>query len=192
MDNKTLNSAESLELITRMIAETRGNLERGGGNLFLIWGYLSLIVSALVYGLLYFTKNPFCHWLWFLIPIVGWSVMFFYKRKQQRGVKTQIDRFIGYIWIVVGLVELLSPIFFNQPDRILAVEALVLNIGVVLTGAFLSFRPLVIGGVIGILLSYLLCHTGGIDQIIIFAVMFLVVLVIPGHKLNYRGRCLKS
>lgn len=189
MENKTFNSAESLELITRMIAETRGKLERGGGTTFLIWGYLSVAVSALVYILLNLTGNHQFQWLWFLIPAIGAPITFIYNRNRTRSVKTQIDRFIDYIWITVGIIEVMTPFFSKQ---IFMTEALVLNIGVILTGALLSFRPLVIGGIIGVLLSYSLGIIEGSDQIIIFAAMFAVTMVIPGHILNYRGRCLKN
>ncbi len=38
MEERKLNEKESLELITRMIRNTKHNLEIGDGNIFLFWG----------------------------------------------------------------------------------------------------------------------------------------------------------
>ena len=40
MEDRKLNEKESLELITQMIQNTRRNLDAGGGNMFLLWGYV--------------------------------------------------------------------------------------------------------------------------------------------------------
>lgn len=191
MEEKTMNSSESLALITRMIAETRGKLERGGGTTFLIWGYTSLLVSGLVYALLLCTHNPQVQWLWFLIPVVGALLMFFYERKRVRSVTTQIDRFIQYIWLTIAPICTLLPFVIGN-NNILTAEGLVVNIGVILTGAMIAFRPLVVGGIIGVLLAGSLAYIGGAGHILIFAAMFVVTMIIPGHILNYRGRCLKN
>ena len=38
MEEKNLTQNESLELISRMIKETRTNLEKNGGGIYLLWG----------------------------------------------------------------------------------------------------------------------------------------------------------
>lgn len=49
MKDKELNEKESLELIARMIRNTRRNLDTGSGNSFLVWGYVGVLVT-LPYG----------------------------------------------------------------------------------------------------------------------------------------------
>ena len=49
MEDKKLNEKESLELITQMIQNTRQNLDTGSGNMFLVWGYVSVLVTCLLY-----------------------------------------------------------------------------------------------------------------------------------------------
>ena len=48
MEDKKLNEKESLELITQMIQNTRQNLDTGSGNMFLVWGYVSVLVTLTV------------------------------------------------------------------------------------------------------------------------------------------------
>ena len=45
MKDKELNEKESLELIARMIRNTRRNLDTGSGNSFLVWGYVGVLVT---------------------------------------------------------------------------------------------------------------------------------------------------
>ena len=60
MEDKKLNEKESLELITQMIQNTRRNLDTGSGNMFLVWGYVSVLVTLTVLAgcLLYTSPSP--------------------------------------------------------------------------------------------------------------------------------------
>ena len=58
---------ESLELISQMIQMTKENLERGSGNVFLIYGYAAVVLSIVVYAAVYITGRPLWNALWFLI-----------------------------------------------------------------------------------------------------------------------------
>lgn len=63
MKDKELNEKESLELIARMIRNTRRNLDTGSGNSFLVWGYVGVLVTLAVWAGVTFTGNltkPFC------------------------------------------------------------------------------------------------------------------------------------
>ena len=70
MEEKKMTERESLELITAMIKRTRERYV-GDGNIMLMWGYLSVVVAALVWIMLVKTHNPVWNWLWFAIPLVG-------------------------------------------------------------------------------------------------------------------------
>ena len=50
MEEKKITEQESLELIARMIASTKENLEVGSGNQFLYWGYFSVFLSVAVFA----------------------------------------------------------------------------------------------------------------------------------------------
>ena len=66
MEERKLNEKESLELIAQMIQNTRRNLDAGSGNMFLLWGYLGVVVTLLVLAAVYFTKSPAALWLFFM------------------------------------------------------------------------------------------------------------------------------
>ena len=50
MEEKRLDTAESLALIGRMIENTRNDMERNAGRPFLVWGYVTLLTTLLVWG----------------------------------------------------------------------------------------------------------------------------------------------
>ena len=51
MEEKRLDAQESIELITRMIRNTRRRLERHSGRPYLVWGYTTVVISLLNYTL---------------------------------------------------------------------------------------------------------------------------------------------
>lgn len=187
MEEKILSEKESLELISKMISETKNKLERGGGNIFLLWGYLGVCVSLIVYGLLNFTGNHSVMWLWFLIPVIGYPAMFFMRSKSQTGSVTFIGSVISKIWIVIGVCTVLvsiSVLYDYTLLPILFIMSLLVTAGVAMSGLVLKFKPATIAGFIGIVLSFALLLVSWKSQILVFAAMSAIMLIIPGHILN--------
>ena len=71
MDNKKLNEQESLELITQMIQNTKFKMVKYAGTPFLVWGYMTVVTSLLVWYLLKETGNYYWQFLWLLMPAVS-------------------------------------------------------------------------------------------------------------------------
>lgn len=125
MEEKRLDAAESLELISRMIRNTRQRLERHSGRPFLIWGYTTVGISLLNYA----------------FNLTGLIVR-------------------SKIYTVAGFAGMgLSTLF-----------------------AFYDFYLKQLSGTTGIDASYLNF------EILIFAAIFLVMMVIPGHIINCRAK----
>lgn len=190
MEDKQLNEKESLELISRMIRNTQQKLEKGNGIPFLIWGYTAIAVSVLVWYFFSTTGNPQWNYLWFLIPLIGFPLMMWFIKKQEKGIKTYIDKIIAYVWIAFGVgaivVSTSAMFFWSLPTLFIVI--LMMGIGTAITGLIINFKPIVFSGFAGILLSYLCLLTKGYDAILVFALIFLVMMVIPGHILNWKGR----
>lgn len=108
MEEKRITEVQSLEIITEMIARSNVRRKLGNGNIMLLWGYLTVAVSALVWTLLLVTKNPVWNWLWFLIWIIGGTVTQIMARKQrtEEGHKTFIDTIINGIWSAIGYMAI--------------------------------------------------------------------------------------
>jgi hypothetical protein len=191
MEEKNLSKNESLELIARMIKESRNDMERGGGNIYLLWGYLWLVVALVVYGLIHYTGDYRATWLWFAMPLVGYPVMYFMLKNRKRRATTFVEAVISRIWIVIGVCALLLSLFMfidHNSFPIMFVMALLINAGVAMSGLVIKFKPTIIAGFVGILLSFSLLLIPGINQILVFAAFSIIMLIIPGHILNAASR----
>lgn len=189
MEEKNLNSKESLELIAHMIQATKSKLEKGGSIHFLVWGYVSLLTTIAVYTALTISHNPNFNWIWFVIPVIGMPIMAFFQSRSPKRVTSFIDRVIGYVWMVIGGVVILVPIvaiFVDFRFPILTVIGILLSIGVTLTGLIIQFKTFWISGLLCIILSFSTLFFVGMNQIIIYAVIIITSMIIPGHVLKHK------
>ena len=191
MEEKRLDAAESLALIGRMIENTRNDMERNAGRPFLVWGYVTLLTTLLVWGTVVQTGEPRWNLLWLLIPLLGGTLTYFTRGKRTEGrVHTFVDRVLGSVWLVAGLTaSFLSLVALFTPIRlpILFVILLTMGMGPAATGLILRFRPAACCGAAAILLApgMLIVHNDW--QPALFAAGFLAMMIVPGHILNYRS-----
>lgn len=209
MEEKKLDAQESIELITRMIRNTRRRLERHSGRPYLIWGYTTVVISLLNYTLNVVGAAPEWSFTWFLIPVLGFVLMRLFPEKKSTEPRTEIDRIVNSLWLVCTLS--LIPVFilclfhgWSYRPSLFALITLVMSIGSTATGLIVRSRIYTTAGLLGMvgtaaiaLWDYYLnqlpdpqridsCMLN--NEILIFAVVFLVMMVIPGHIINYRTR----
>ena len=189
MEDKILNEKESLELISNMIQNSQQKIKSGNGITFLVFGYTTLAISILVYYLLKTTENNWYNLVWLGIPVIGFLVLFLFRKDKPKYSKTYIDRVIRNVWTVIGsgifLVSFAAS-FVRIP--VLPVLILLLGSATAITGLIIKFRPVVIGGVLGMISFVLPFVMFGYEQILIYGICVFVMMVIPGHILNFKGR----
>lgn len=186
METKQLNEKESLDLISRMIQNTQNNLENRGWRSMLVGGYTTIGISLLVYFLLIYTQNPHYNFLWLgILPIISlFSLQ--EKKKHPKRVTTYIDRVVGQVWLVLGITAcIVSCVAFIKLIPILFIIALLINIGIAITGLIVKFKAFAIGGFIGIGLAFSLLFIVDLNSILVFSAIFTFCMVIPGHILYY-------
>ncbi len=209
MEERKLDAQESIELITRMIRNTRQRLERHSGRPFLIWGYTTVAVSLLNYALNIVGADPAWSLSWFLIPVLGILLMRLFPEKKSSEPRTEIDRIVSALWLVCSLT--LIPIFLSSflhglsyRPSLFALITLVMSIGTAATGLIVRSKVYSAAGFFAMAGSALfalydfhlaqIARTAPIDasllnnEILIFAAIFIVMMVIPGHIINYRTR----
>ena len=94
------------------------------------------------------------HWVfipWMSISAIGVFLTIRYSMKHSKttGVATQLDRFMMFFWIVLGLTFFVI-VFMSLMLRIEpAIFTLLLaGVGTLVSGLLIKFRPLIIGGLI--------------------------------------------
>ena len=202
MTNKHLNEAESLELITSMIQDTRARLARNTGIPFLIWGYTTIAVSLFNALTLYLGWSHSWAWSWFAIPIIGWIGMILFN-KNEPSARNYIDRIVSMIWVVIGVSFgwlLAGIVVFGGSISYRTV--VVMGIGTVLTGCVIKHRITAICGWVAMFASlifptviFIKSQSGSLanisdnwiwSELIVFAAIFFCMMVVPGHILNHK------
>lgn len=83
MEDKKLNEQESLELIARMIRNSKRNVRENAGGPALIGGYATVLTSLLVYAGWMLTHQYYSMYGWFLIPVFGGIGTFLFGRHEK-------------------------------------------------------------------------------------------------------------
>ena len=116
MDNKNFNADQSIELIQRMIRDTRRNLSSGSSNLFILWEYLLAATAVGIFLLLTFTESRAWQWLWLPALAAGWAATWWYNRRSATQVKSYTDRLLEQIWSCIASLVVLSAILICGYD----------------------------------------------------------------------------
>jgi len=216
MDNKQFTETQSLELIAAMIRDSRTRLARNSGSPFLIWGYVTVAVSLFeAFAIRYFDNPEPWMWGWFAIPLLGKIGMLLFARKDH-GARNYIDRVISAIWTVIGIALVTMVSSFLNHVFILSTIITMVGMGTAITGMVIRDRTTTAAGFMAIaatliypLREWLFARFSAMDattatiefamrwnsdSVLIFAAIFLVLMVIPGHILNRKCNraCSKS
>ena len=134
--------------------------------------------------------------LWFggsqaIMPLLGWLLMWISREKKPEGeVRTFVDRVIGNVWTVMGLsawfVSMLA-LFMPMRLPILFIILLIMGMGTTVTGLIIRFTPTAVGGVAAIILAPFTLIAGDMWQPLLFIAGFVVMMIVPGHILNYKS-----
>ena len=205
MKEKEITSQESMAIINEMIQRSKTRLLIGDGNILLMWGYLIVGVSALVWILLALTHNPAMNWFWFLSFIGGIATpIMARKHRDKAGVTTYADRICNAVWTTVGIssfvLVLLCLGFFlfvgkDAWSSMLMIPLLIVGFAETMQGIVIRENSLVWGGAVGLLagLFTLCCISSGVLLYAcwfmpMFIISFALMMIIPGHILNYKSR----
>jgi hypothetical protein len=202
MEERKMNEAESLELITSMINDSRARMGRDFGTPFLIWGYTTVLVSIIQALIVAFADDfmPYL-WLWGAIPLIGWPLMLCLNR-QERGAVNYIDRCVGAVWTGIGIASVFIPFYCGFGISVFSTVVVLMGVGTYVTAVVIKDKVVKRIGVVAIIspvafaiaeFAYVRYHTvqdvayyGGLylTECIIFAVIIFMLLVVPGHILN--------
>ena len=206
MEERKITETESIEIITAMISRTKDRLVKGGGDILLMWGYLIIAITALVWILLITTHNQAVNWLWFLIWIIGGITTPIMARKKQAdsGVKSYSDKLGSQIWSVVGLSAIattlccLGFLLFGGKDSWAAMFAFALIIvpfAEIAQGLIIREKSLVAGGSIGLAAGIftICCIAARVTMYAnwfmpLFIAAFAGMMIMPGHILNHKAK----
>lgn len=185
-----MTTTEELGIITRMRGEVMHRRDLTGENLFLAWGYPTVIVLLVEFAALLIWDEDWCAWLWAGIPLIGTPLMIYFLNKdyERTRCRTLDQNVILMMWIFIGFASCVGGAamgfsgVFQQ--AFFAYLGLLCGLGCFMTGIILHFRPKTICGIIASLLSAVpLFFQGDLWpwQLLVTAAIIALALIIPGH-----------
>ncbi len=205
MEDKKLTEKESLEVITSMIARTKVRY-LGSGNILLMWGYLAVFTSILVWILLAATQQNVWNWLWFAIPVIGMPLTAIMSRREKRtdGAVTYSDKITSHLWSIFGVSEIVLTFIclgFSLIGGIKCWTAMTVYTFIaapfaeIAQGLIVKEKSLTWGGIVGLAIGMVLvcCVTGKIPLLAnwfmpLFILFWVVMMIVPGHIINHKAK----
>ena len=185
-----MNTTEELDIITRMRGEVMSRKDLTGENLFLAWGYPTVIVLLAEFVALLVWNENWCAWLWAGIPLIGAPLMLYFLNKDydRTHSRTLEQNIILVMWIFIGFASCVGGAIMGLANAFqqcfFAFLSLLCGMGCFMTGIILNFRPKIICGILASLLSAVpLFFQGDLWpwQLPVAAVIVTIALIIPGH-----------
>lgn len=185
-----MNTAEELDIITRMRGEVMSRQDKTGENLFLAWGYPTVIVLLAEFVALLVWNENWCAWLWAGIPLIGAPLMLYFLNKDydRTHSRTLEQNIILVMWIFIGFASCVGGAIMGLANAFqqcfFAFLSLLCGMGCFMTGIILHFRPKTICGILASLLSAVpLFFQNDLWpwQLLVTAVTVTISLIIPGH-----------
>ena len=185
-----MTTTEELDIITRVRGEVMSRKELTGENLFLAWGYPTVIVLIAEFAALLIWNEDWCSWLWAGIPLIGTPLMiYFLNEDYERTHRRTLDQnvilmmwiFIGFACCLGGAAMGIAGVF---QQGFFALLSLLCGMGCFMTGIILHFRPKTICFIIASVLSVVpLFFQGDLWpwQLLVTAIIVTIALIIPGH-----------
>ena len=104
MEDKNISERESLELISKMILQTKEDLNVGSGSIFLVWGYVCCGIGLLVWLLMVLGSiGNVAPCFYTLIPILGFVIDKIVRKKSENGfVKNYSTYMIDSTWMILS------------------------------------------------------------------------------------------
>ncbi len=182
--NKNLDPNDSLEIISKMIHQAKGNV-RSNAIHFLLWGWVVTIANFGMYALIQMEYTaPYLIWL-ITIPAAVLSLYFGFKQGKKSRVSTHLGRIYMWLWISYGIVIFTLVLFgYKINYQFNAIILLFTSLPTFLSGITLRFKPLIIGGVLFWAFGILSFNVGYETQLLVGGVAIICGYLIPGYMLR--------
>jgi hypothetical protein len=214
---KSLSEKESLELINVMISSARNNLQKGTGNIFLLWGYVIAAIALanlLLLLLLPVQTNYYSFYVWFATPL-GLIVYFNLLRRirEMQMVRTYVDKIVTYVWVAFSIAvftlvvsmllasvrgfgkpeDLFEPLDWIHWSFMIPFMLILYGFALFVSGLAYRFRPLIIGAIICWFCTLVIFSLSKVEWFMEIQLVGLILslfagYIIPGHLLNSKEK----
>ncbi|MEN9919308.1 MAG: hypothetical protein RL662_1744 [Bacteroidota bacterium] len=188
------NEQDSLRVINEMISTARGNLQRGAGKYFVLWGYV-ICITALLHFVLQLdgfddVSMPI-NVLWMASYTVGFGTTFalaFINRKNIL-VQTYTDRIVCAIWVGFGCSAVFLNLFFGSALQWFTYPVILVLYSFALSVSAKAYRFnwMYISVAVSVICTCTYKFIPPLYYPIPMAIALFCGNIVPGHMLNYKA-----
>lgn len=186
-ENNPLTAQQSLDIITNMIRQAKGNMKENS-YFFLLWGWVVTIASLGMFTLMQLGyEKPWLIWT-ITVPAWIWTMYSGYRQGKRESNSTPFDRITAALWISYGVIIFTFVIFGYKINYQLMPTILIITaVPATVSGIILKFKVLIYGGVI-FWVGGILCFMVGYDfQYLIGAAAVILGYLVPGYALRNKN-----
>ena len=195
MSKEDFSPEQSLDLIRSMISRTRQDMS-DNGIYFLVWGWITFIACVGQFILKNVFQYEHHYIVWSLVLVgIAFSIYQGMKDDKNQKAKTYVGESMKYLWIGMGISFFVLSMILSQigwGTSVLPFFILLYGLGTFISGNFLQFRPLIIGGVIAWLLAIGSVYATYDYQMLFGAAAILFSYIIPAYMLRYKNKFANS
>jgi hypothetical protein len=186
-EKTSLTPEQSLDLITRMIDQAKGNAQRNAFY-FLLWGWVVALANL---GMFTLDKMNFEHpYVVWAVTVPAWiyTLVRSYQKGDTKGVATHLDKVSGWLWLAFGVCIFTLIVFGSMIQYQLGPVILLIGaIPTFVSGVIMKFRPLMLGGILFWIFSIASFLVPRDIQPLVGAVAIICGYLIPGYILKQKG-----
>ena len=189
------SAEESLRLIAETIEKNRNAIAKNAGKPLILWGILVALTAFVIWALWAKTGSPIWNLLWFAMTAIGGFGTYYLTRNQEKAPKSEISRILGGVWMwfgifTTGLYLLLWAVALIRYSmgtagviNLSLIIALMMGLCGAISGVVMRKKSVTASATVATFLSVLLIllvPDGSPAQILSFAILGVIALIIPG------------
>jgi hypothetical protein len=183
---------DGLKTIYAMIASTRNTI---GENYlyFILWGYLVGLACISEYILIRVVQYERHYMVWPVLMGLGMAMSGILTLRRQKASthRTFIGNIMNYLWggwVVSLLILMYFATRLQNYSLILPLTMVMYGMGIFISGGVISYRPLIIGGIISWIAALVAYFQPYNVQLLLTTATVIVSYIIPGHMLRIESK----
>lgn len=191
MTEQNFSPEQSLRLIQSMISTTKQNMS-DKTIYFLVWGWLTFFacVGQFVLKHIYQYEK---HYLVWMVSFIGIGFSLYHGKKENRTIKarTYLDENMGFLWTGMAASFFVLSLILMRLGwgfSVFPFFIMLYGLGTFVSGCFLKFRPLILGGIASWLLAVGATFVSYDYQMLFGAGAILISYIIPAYLLRRRNK----
>ncbi len=194
---ENLSAENSLRLIAETIERSRNAIAKNTGKPLILWGCLVTLTSVVIWALWTKTGTPMWNLLWFAMTAIGAFGTMLITRNREKVPESETKRILGCIWkwfgiFSIGLYALLWVtaliLYAKNTEVVMTIHltliiALMMGLCGAISGAVMKMKSVSAAACVATALSVLLVllvPDGSPLQILSFAILGVIALIVPG------------